>query len=294
MTAPAVVTAPSVATSRPAPRRSVASWLLFGAIAVYLLLPMLAVMLYAFATVWQARILPDGYTFDHFATVFTEPRIVAAIARSLVLSFVVTLLDIVIVLPAAYWSRVRNKRIRPLIEVGAAIPFVLPFLVIAFGIDRLVGMVTPSFQNTIWILILGQAAVAFPFLYWSVDGAMSAAGIERLSEAAETCGARPRQIVWRIVIPSIRVGIVTGSILVFATTFGEFSLAQVLVGAGFETLPLWQADALLQTTGRFNDLAATTILSFGLLVVLAAVLVWWGRGQTAQAVPGGGVRVGGR
>lgn len=275
-------------------RPGLARWLLFGAVAVYLLLPMVAVLLYSLATVWQARILPDGYTLDHFATVFTEPRIVAAIARSLILAFVVTLVDIAIVLPAAYWSRVRNKRIRPLIEVGAAIPFVLPFLVIAFGIDRLVGMLAPSFQNTIWILILGQAAVAFPFLYWSVDGAMSAAGIERLSEAAETCGARPRQIVLRIVIPAIRVGIVTGSILVFATSFGEFSLAQVLVGAGFETLPLWQADALLQTTGRFNDLAATTILSFGLLVVLAAILVAWGRGQAAQAAPGGGVRVGER
>jgi putative spermidine/putrescine transport system permease protein len=133
---------------------------------------------------------------------------------------------------------------------------------------------------------VGQAAIAFPFFYWAVDASMAAAGIERLSEAAETCGARPRQVMWRIVLPAVRVGVVTGSVLVFATSFGEFALAQVLVGSAFETLPLWQADALLQTTGRFNELAVTTVLSFALLFVLAGLLVYWNRGRTVRLLPG--------
>jgi putative spermidine/putrescine transport system permease protein len=261
-------------------------WVLFGCLAAYLLLPVLAVFLYSVATVWQARILPDGYTIDHLAAVFNDPRILGAFGRSLLLATVVTVIDILIVVPAAYWARVRNRRIRPLVEVGAAIPFALPYVVIAFGIDRIVGELVPGIQNTLGVLIVGQAAIAFPFFYWAVDGSMAAAGIERLSEAADTCGARPHQTILRVVLPAVRTGVITGAILVFATSFGEFALAQILVGAAFETLPLWQADALLQTTGRFNELAVTTVISFVLLFLLAALLVVWGRGQSLRLVPG--------
>jgi len=264
----------------------VARWILFGAVATYLLLPVLAVFLYSVATVWRARILPDGYTLDHYLAVVSDERILGAFGRSMVLATMVTVVVIVVVVPAAYWARIRNPRIKPLIEVGAAIPFALPFVVIAFGIDRIVGMLIPGVQNTFGVLLVGSAAIAFPFFYWAVDGAMSAAGIERLSEAAETCGARPHQTVVRVILPAVRTGVITGAILVFATSFGEFALAQILVGAAFETLPLWQADALLQTTGRFNDLAVTTVVSFVLLFLLAALLVIWGRGQTLRLVPG--------
>jgi putative spermidine/putrescine transport system permease protein len=261
-------------------------WLLFGLLAIYLLLPIIAVLLYSLATVWRARLLPDAFTLDHFARVLDDQRILAAFGRSFLLATVVTVVDILIVVPAAYWARVRNPRITPLLAIGAAIPFALPYVVIAFGMDRLVGDFLPSVQNTLAVLVVGHAAIAFPFFYWAVDAAMAAAGIARLSEAAETCGARPRQIVRRIVLPAIRVGVITGGLLVFATSFGEFALAQVLVGSGFETLPLWQADAMLQTTGRFNDLAVTTVLSFVLLFVLSALLVIWNRGQTVRLLPG--------
>lgn len=270
------------------PRRSgrIGSRLLFGLLAVYLLLPIIAVLLYSLATVWRARILPDAFTLDHYARVFNDARILGAFGRSFLLASVVTCIDILIVVPAAYWARVRNPRITPLLALGAAIPFALPYVVIAFGIDRLIGDFVPSIQNTLAVLIVAQAAIAFPFFYWAVDGSMAAVGIERLSEAAEACGARPRQIVRRIVLPAIRMGVVTGSVLVFAVSFGEFALAQVLVGSAFETLPLWQADAMLQTTGRFNDLAVTTVLSFVLLFLLAVVLVTWNRGQTVRLLPG--------
>jgi putative spermidine/putrescine transport system permease protein len=274
-------------TSRPSIRLGgVGKWLLFAALAVYLLLPILAVLLYSLATVWRARILPDGFTFEHYLGVFGDGRILAAFGRSFLLATMVTAIDILVVVPAAYWARVRNPRITPLLALGAAIPFALPWVVIAFGMDAIVGDFLPSVQNTLVVLIVGQAAIAFPFFYWAIDASMAAAGIERLSEAAEACGARPRQIVRRIVFPAIRIGMVTGGVLVFATSFGEFALAQILVGSAFETLPLWQADALLQTTGRFNELAVTTVLSFVLLFLLAAMLVIWNRGQTVRLLPG--------
>ena len=85
-----------------------------------------------------------------------------------------------IVVPAVYWQRVRNPRIRTFTEFSAAIPFVLPFVVIAFGILKVIERhASRRLLGTPWIIWLGHAAIAFPFLYWAVDGAMAAANVVR-------------------------------------------------------------------------------------------------------------------
>jgi putative spermidine/putrescine transport system permease protein len=267
-------------------RRQLPPTVVFGTIALYLVLPMLAVVLYSLATRWTAHILPDGYTLDHWITAITDARVQAAFARSISLATAVVAIDVAVVLPATYWARVRNPRIRTLVEVAAVVPFALPYVVIAFGILRLTGEIAPFAQNTGWLLALAHAAVAFPFLYWALDGAMAAANVEQLSEAAETCGARPWQIIWRVVVPNVKSGLLTGGILVFATSFNEFALAQILAGAAFETVPLWTNEALGKTIGKFNELAVVTAVTFALLFGLSAAVVYWNRAQTLRLLPG--------
>ena len=250
---------------------------------------MLAVLLYSIATRWTAHILPDGYTLQHWWTAFQEPRLVAATLRSIALGVGVVAVTVVMVVPAAYWARVRNPRIRLVTELAAAIPFALPFVVIAFGVLRLSGKVVPFVQGTPWLLLFAQAAVCFPFLYWAVDAALAAADVERLSEAAETCGAAPLAIIWHVVVPNIVTGIAAGGILVFANSFGEFALSQILVGARFETVPLWSQQALGRgdTQGHYDLLAVITFLTFAGLFAISAAVVYWNRSQTIRLLPGG-------
>ncbi len=256
--------------------------------AAYLLLPILAIVLYSLATRWTSSVLPAGYTLEHWVSAFADPRLVAAFARSFGLALGAAVLDALLVVPAVYWSRVRNPRIRNVLQVSAAIPFALPYLVIAFGILTLYGgnPITAQLNNTLLELVLAHAAICFPFMYWAVDAAMSAAGIERLAEAAEACGASPAQTIRRVIVPNILPGLVSGGILVFATSFGEFAVVQVLIGGSFETVPLWQADALYSTNPRFDELAASAVATFGLLFVLSAIVVaadrrWAGRFRRA-------------
>ena len=152
------------------------------------------------------------------------------------------------------------------------------------------GLVAPGLQGTFPLLVMGHSAIAFPFVYWAVDGAMAAAGIERLSETAEACGASPLQIVRRVVVPNISAGLVTGGLLSFAASFGEFAMAQI-IGRGLDTVPLWSAEMIRSysdTAGSYNRLAVVTLLTFAVLFVLSAVVVYWNRGQTVRLLPGAG------
>jgi putative spermidine/putrescine transport system permease protein len=267
-----------------------AKYLFFGAALLYLCVPMAAVLIYSFATRWTANILPDGYTLEWWQATVANPRIQSAFSTSISLATLTAIIDIAVVVPASYWSRVRNAKIRPLVEVAAAVPFALPYVVIAFGLMQFSGVVAPQFQGTFVLLVAGHAAIAFPFVYWAVDGAMAAAGIERLSETAEACGASPFQTLRRVVLPNISPGLVTGGLLSFAASFGEFAMAQI-IGRGLDTVPLWSAEMIRSysdTAGSYNRLAVVTLLTFAVLFVLSALVVYWNRGQTVRLLPGGG------
>jgi len=290
---PAVTQRRSAAVVRSSDRKSigrVGRALFFGFAIFYFCVPMAAVLIYSFATRWTANVLPDGYTLDWWRATLADPRIQSAFFTSISLASLTAILDIAVVVPAAYWSRVRNARIRPVVEVAAAVPFALPYVVIAFGLMQFSGVVAPQFQGTFPLLVAGHSAIAFPFVYWAVDGAMAAAGIERLTETAEACGASPYQALMRVVLPNISAGLVTGGLLSFAASFGEFAMAQI-IGRSLDTVPLWSAEMIrsyTDTAGSYNRLAVVTLLTFAVLFVLSALVVYWNRGQTVRLLPGAG------
>jgi putative spermidine/putrescine transport system permease protein len=293
--APAAVSTVALAAAEERrPRPSVGATLLFGFIFIYLALPMIAVVLYSFATSWQAKILPDGYTLDWWRSALSDSTVRGAIWTSLVLATLAATLDIMLVVPAAYWARVRNRRIRPFIEVSAAIPFALPYLVIAFGLLEFSGEVAPKLQGTFPLLVFGHAAICFPFVYWAVDAAMAGANVERLTEAAETCGAKPWTILRRVVFPNITPGVVTGALLAFAASFGEFAMVQIM-GGGTVTIPIWSAQQIRSYTGQsgsFNRLAVITVITFIVLFVISGIVVYRNRSQQVRLLPGAGSQKG--
>lgn len=294
-------------------------YVFFGAIILYLLLPMLAVLIYSFSTRWTSNMLPDGYTLSHWSDAFHDERLRSALWRTLWMAASVLVLDTLLVVPAVYWQRVRNHRIRYATELLAAIPFALPFVVIAFGILRIVGtsgptalydvadhlpnllgdrLVSigdwlPTMLGTPWIILFAHAAIAFPFLYWAIDGSMAAANIERLNEAAQMCGATPVQILRLVVVPNIGAGLAAGGMLVFATSFGEFAIVQILAGFRFENISLYSLDLLNNTTSQVEKLAVLTIVTFFILFAISVGVVYLNRGQGSRLLPGARAMSGG-
>lgn len=252
--------------------------LLFGGLAVYLCVPLVAVVLYSIATRWTANVLPDGFTMAHWVEAFTTPRIVNAFTNSLSLGLWTTLLVLVLAVPAVYWARVRNPRIRTVLETAAAIPFALPFVVIGFALLHFSGVVAPGLQGTYPLLVMAYVSVSFPFVYWSIDGAMAAADVRRLSEAAAACGASPLQTIRRVVLPNIRPGLTTAAMLAFALAIGEFALVKVLASSVL-TIPVWSAAAMTATGGSFAPLAVVTTVVFTMLFVLSAAVAYVNRGR---------------
>ena len=259
------------------PRGGLFAALLLAAAVFYILVPMLAVLLYSVATRWTANVLPDGYTPAHWADGFADARFRTVLGRSLGLAVATAVLDILLVAPACYWQRVRNPRIRPILELLAAIPFAVPIAVIAFGLLQVSGQIVPALQGTPWLLLPAHMAVAFSFVYWSIDASMAAAGVVGLTEVARTCGAGLGATIFRVIVPNVGPGLASGAILAFGVSFNEIALVQILAGDRFETVPLYTLNLLKSTDADFNVLAVMTAVSFAITLLLSAGVVFLNR-----------------
>ncbi len=170
----------------------------------------------------------------------TLAEIAPAITLTLGLACVTTLLLLILGTPIAWWLARTRSRLREPIAAVVALPLVLPptvigfYMLIALGpngpggaVAGLWGARTLAFS--FWGLVLGSILYSLPFMVQPLRVAFEGLGPDPL-EAAATLGAGRRQTFTRVVVPEARSGFVTGLILTFAHTVGEFGVVLMIGG----------------------------------------------------------------
>ncbi|WP_373138457.1 ABC transporter permease [Mycobacterium marinum] len=172
-------------------------------------------------------------------------------------------------------SRARLVRLmRPLILLPLVLPPVVGGIALLYAFGRLgligryleAGGITIAFSTT--AVVLAQTFVSLPFLVVSLEGAARTAGAD-YEVVAATLGARPSAVWWKVTLPLLMPGLVSGAVLAFARALGEFGATLTFAGSRqgvTRTLPL---EIYLQ---RVNDPDAAIALSL-LLVAVAALVV---------------------
>lgn len=172
-------------------------------------------------------------------------------------------------------SRARLMRLmRPLILLPLVLPPVVGGIALLYAFGRLgligryleAGGITIAFSTT--AVVLAQTFVSLPFLVVPLEGAARTAGAD-YEVVAATLGARPSAVWWKVMLPLLMPGLVSGAVLAFARSLGEFGATLTFAGSRqgvTRTLPL---EIYLQ---RVNDPDAAIALSL-LLVAVAALVV---------------------
>lgn len=170
----------------------------------------------------------------------TPGDIWSPIGLTLTLAAINTLVLLVLGTPIAWWLARSRSRYRELVGAVVAMPLVLPptvlgfYLLIALGpygpggwIAGLWGARTLAFSFT--GLVIGSVFYSLPFMVQPLRNAFAAIGAEPL-EAAATLGASRWQQFWRVALPLARPGYITGAVMTFAHTLGEFGVALMIGG----------------------------------------------------------------
>jgi molybdate transport system permease protein len=219
-----------------------------------------------------------------FAGLITSESSLAALELSLRTSAASTVICIVLGVPMALVLARTSFPGQGLVRSLILLPLVLPpvvggiALLYTFGRQGLLGHtmdvlgIQVAFSTT--AVVIAQAFVALPFLVVSLEGTLRTAG-HRYEAVAATLGARPTTVLWRVTLPLVLPGLVSGAILSFARSLGEFGATITFAGSlqgVTRTLPL---EIYLQ---RDTNPDAAVALSF-VLVAVAVVVIGLARGS---------------
>lgn len=207
-------------------------WIVVTLSALYFLLPLLATVEFSM------RMIRGTYSFKAYEVIFGDPRFQESFTFSVVAALFTIVAGALLVVPTAYWVRLKMPRIRPLVEFITLLPLVIPAIVLVFGYIRMYNSssILPLTGNTMGtnvLLICGYVTLALPYMYRAVDTGMSAIDIRTLTEAGESLGASRRTILFNIILPNVRAAVLSGAFLTFAIVIGEFVFASLLNRPGF-------------------------------------------------------------
>ena len=208
------------------------------------------------------------------------------IGLTLALAGVSTAILLAIGTPIAWWLARSRARWKEGVAALVALPLVLPptvlgfYLLIALGpngpggwLAALGGGRTLAF--TFEGLVVGSVIYSLPFAVQPIRSAFEAFG-ERPLEVAATLGARPWDVFWSVALPLARPGLLTGAVLGFAHTVGEFGVV-LMIGGNIpgETRVLSVAiyDYVESLRWAQAHLLAGGMLAFAFAVILTTMLL---------------------
>ncbi|HTJ58217.1 MAG TPA: ABC transporter permease subunit [Devosiaceae bacterium] len=230
-------------------------WVVFIISALYFLLPLLATFLFSLS------IRRGTYSFDAYANVFQTPAFQQTFTYSIVVGIAAIIVGLLIVVPAAYFVRLRAPHLRPIIEFVTLLPLIIPPIILVFGYIRLYSSssilpLTTTDIGTNILLTLGYVALAMPYMYRAVDTGLRTIDVQTLTEAANILGANTATILLRIIFPNIIVAVLSGAFLTLAIVIGEFTMASLLNRPAF--------GVYMQNVGanRAFEPAALAVISF--------------------------------
>jgi len=222
--------------------------------------------------------------WPNFIPLITSDSAVTALVLSLKTAAVSTLACLLLGIPMALVLARSSfpglRALRSIVLLPLVLPPVVGGLALTYALGRR-GLIGEHLEGlgisigfTTAAVVIAQTFVSLPFLVLSLEGALRTAG-RRFESIAATLGARPARVLFRVTMPLVLPGLVSGAVLAFARALGEFGATLTFAGSlqgVTRTLPL---EIYLQ---RETDPDAAAAMSL-LLVVVAVVVVVAVRGR---------------
>ena len=227
----------------------------------------------------------EGFTLDNYVSVFRDSHLLGLLANSVILAVCAAVIATVLGTLAALGIQAMRGRIRRLVMSLTNIPLVNPEIVSGISLALLfvlVGRVMLSKEDILGFATLLIAHVTFclPYVILSVMPKLRQLD-PSLMDAAQDLGCTPAQGFFKVVLPELLPGIISGAIMAFTMSLDDFVISYFVYGNSFVTLPVEiYTNTRKQMPPKFY--AMFTLMFFVILVVMILMNVIQARDESKQ------------
>ncbi|MFY0616180.1 ABC transporter permease [Shimia sp.] len=256
-----------------------------GAIFTFLITPILVVMPLSFNaqdfftfTPEMLRLDPAGYSLKHYQDFFTNNEWQRSFKNSLIIAPIATIISVSLGTLAAIGLSQSHVPGRRAIMAVMISPMIVPLIISATGMFFFYSQIGNWMEGTLGLnktfvgyvkVVLAHAVLGIPFVIITVTATL--VGFDRsLTRAAANMGANPVTTFFRVQMPLILPGVISGGLFAFITSFDEVVVVLFVGSASQKTLP-WQMFTGLREQISPTILAVATIL-VGISILLLATV----------------------
>lgn len=244
---------------------AVTRWIILGVVAVVFAIPLLSLLEFSFRDGFTGE-----YTLDHWIGLFDPQnarpyrQLFQAIGNSFVLGAVSVGIVQVILLPTMLLVHLSFPRLRRVLEFICIIPITVPAIVLVVGLAPVYSFVVKLFGSGTWTLAFAYGILVLPYAYRAIQSNLDGVPVLTLSEAARSLGAGWPTVVWSVLLPSLRRGVLAAAFITVAVVLGEFTIASLLNRRNLQT-------AILQISSSdpwISAILALIALAFAFVLLL--------------------------
>ncbi|MFK7853694.1 MAG: ABC transporter permease [Granulosicoccus sp.] len=231
----------------------------------WLVLPLVPLALWSFAHGWfYPDLLPTNWTLKAWKYALSDTAgVLDSLLLSMWISFVATMLSIVVGFPAGRALGMYRFRGKAIVELLILAPMIVPGIAISLGLHSV--FISIGLNNTVGGVILVHLVPTLPYMIFVMSGVFSNYDPE-FEAQARTLGASPLQVFYYVTLPTIMPGLVVGGLFAFLVSWSQYILTLIIGGGRVVTLPLLLYN--FATAGR-NDITG----AIGMIYIVPGVLV---------------------
>ncbi|MBR1376199.1 MAG: ABC transporter permease [Bacilli bacterium] len=234
-----------------------------GLVLFFLYLPIIVLVVYSFNTS-KMNIVFEGFTFDWYKNLFNNRDLIEAFINTLIIAVTSTVVSTIIGTLGAVGLNKYDFKFKSFINLLIYIPIVIPEIVL--GISLLSIYTLTKIELGMFTLILSHIAFSIPFVIVSVRSTLSST-LKTYEEAAKDLGANSMNTFFKVTLPQMMPGVISGAILAFTLSLDDVVISYFTSGPGSNTLPL-KIYSMIKTGISPDVNALSTLMLLATMIIL--------------------------
>ncbi len=212
-------------------------WVAVGVIFVAILAPIIPQIIWSFTFQWFfPDILPGAWSMEPWEYVLTDTsRVGEGLVNSFNLAVVVSLLSILVGLPAARAIALYDFKGKGIVEWLLMVPIIVPGIVAVMGIHIM--FIRYRLTDTFIGVALVHLIPTVPYMVLVMASVFANYGTE-LEDTARTLGAGPLRVFWHVTLPGIFPGLLVATMFTFLISWGQYVTTLLIGGGRIISLPM--------------------------------------------------------